>query len=1203
MPGCGGLDGLARAVVLFDEGAGPSFTRAAGRKLAAVVACDDACRGEHAIELGGFHVPAASDAVNVALVVVLPATAAGSRPLRFSFSFRESFCLLCHGSQDDRFWAAKPAPAARRGATMSPMGDLRGLLGGLVLAAVGCGAASAGSGCDGAHSQGGTLEATGAPESTPESSVVAQGFPRLAVRRLVARQISPGRAPARVQLATRGTEGLRVEDARTGRGIEVMPSQQDLGVAEAVSGGVVYRSARGQHHLTLTWEGGVETFVRVEDPATETLSWAFTVDEMSGLRLVHDTLELLASDGSPLLRVPPPMLIDSGGSRHRAALQVEGCAVDRAATSPVGRQPLAPGSPSCTLRVSWDGAQLSYPLLVDPAWTTTGDLIIARHSHAQVTLQSGRVLIAGGKDDNKDILASAEIFDPAANGGLGAFVSTNPLPQATQLSEATLLADGRVLVTGGLSDDTTVIDAASVYDAAAGNWTATAGMFTPRTSHAVAVTSTGRALVVGGYSSAAPIAATATAELFDPTSNTFASAAPLGDARGGLWAVALTTGEVLIGGGVTATNTAVLKTELYDVGTNTYSPGSSAALVSDQAVLLDGDEVLVTKQLRSTMQIYDRGASALGSWRLLADYPGPDNLGRATRLGSGNVLFAGIPPSTLPQTTTARFDPSQEIWLPAAPLVVSRTNPGLSTLLDGRALITGGVDDTLHPTASAAIYEEVETGGACTSNEQCVTGFCVDGVCCNTACTGTCSACIAAGTGQPDGACAPVLDGADPRNDCVDSAPASCALDGRCDGSGSCRRYPDTSSCTPGPCTSDAECSTGFCTDGVCCDSRCNGECVACSMAARAGGGVDGQCAPVSAGQDPAGECDADAQYPESCLGDGQCDGQGACRSFAVPGTVCGDSTCSNGQLQGELCDGSGNCTVDQGASCGAYACDGDACGSSCVMATECASDAYCDAGSCVFQAENGAGCSADRECRSGSCVDGVCCNSACAGQCEACDVAGTVGTCTPVTGAPHGSRPACPAGTPSAPCTAAECDGSERTACLRFVSAVECQAPSCDNGVEVPAAFCDGQGACVAGSEPRACAPYLCGATSCADSCSSDDDCTAGTRCDVNNLCVASATCIDEVTRQDVDGDLSDCTPARCRDGVCLDSCTSTADCASGFSCDPDGDCVPVPSAAASGDGGGCGCRFGSRPASTAPLALLLLPLVLRRRRRARKR
>ena len=40
-------------------------------------------------------------------------------------------------------------------------------------------------------------------------------------------------------------------------------------------------------------------------------------------------------------------------------------------------------------------------------------------------------------------------------------------------------------------------------------------------------------------------------------------------------------------------------------------------------------------------------------------------------------------------------------------------------------------------------------------------------------------------------------------------------------------------------------------------------------------------------------------------------------------------------------------------------------------------------------------GCAASSECASGFCVDGVCCNTACDGQCFNCNQAGTVGYCT----------------------------------------------------------------------------------------------------------------------------------------------------------------------------------------------------------------
>ena len=83
---------------------------------------------------------------------------------------------------------------------------------------------------------------------------------------------------------------------------------------------------------------------------------------------------------------------------------------------------------------------------------------------------------------------------------------------------------------------------------------------------------------------------------------------------------------------------------------------------------------------------------------------------------------------------------------------------------------------------------------------------------------------------------------------------------------------------------------------------------------------------------------------------------------------------------------------------------------------------------SVTFKKSLGTACGAQGECKSGICVDGVCCNSACDGQCNACDVTGSVGTCSTVSNeAPHGSRPkcennlACGAGSCYSTCTSGE--------------------------------------------------------------------------------------------------------------------------------------------------------------------------------------
>jgi len=58
----------------------------------------------------------------------------------------------------------------------------------------------------------------------------------------------------------------------------------------------------------------------------------------------------------------------------------------------------------------------------------------------------------------------------------------------------------------------------------------------------------------------------------------------------------------------------------------------------------------------------------------------------------------------------------------------------------------------------------------------------------------------------------------------------------------------------------------------------------------------------------------------------------------------------------------------------------------------------------------DGASCLAANQCTSGACADSVCCNSVCGGTCEACNLAGSVGTCSAVPPGPT-RRPSVRAG------------------------------------------------------------------------------------------------------------------------------------------------------------------------------------------------
>ncbi len=136
------------------------------------------------------------------------------------------------------------------------------------------------------------------------------------------------------------------------------------------------------------------------------------------------------------------------------------------------------------------------------------------------------------------------------------------------------------------------------------------------------------------------------------------------------------------------------------------------------------------------------------------------------------------------------------------------------------------------------------------------------------------------------------------------------------------------------------------------------------------------------------------------------------------------------------------------------------------------ASNGY-EASAEVYGLPNASTCTNDQDCASGFCTDGYCCTTACTAQCEACDIAGSLGTCSPVMSGPsHGTRQAC------------TCNGGE------CASGATCVDEHTSNGV-------GGQ---------HDCAPYVCdvsGSGACKTTCASVSDCYAPNVCDSTGACV----------------------------------------------------------------------------------------------------
>src|SRR2546426_351553 len=279
-------------------------------------------------------------------------------------------------------------------------------------------------------------------------------------------------------------------------------------------------------------------------------------------------------------------------------------------------------------------------------FNVTGGMEVNRFGHTATLLNDGRVLFTGGTDDSGQSTATAEVYDPATGGrkstrlnsshlvnSFAVFffndtappkISPLPLPDALPISPlcacgasslktgfnvpggmevnrfghtATLLNDGRVLFTGGTDAPGQSPATAEVYDPATGRFHLVGSMTSPREGHVATLLKSGRVLVVGGGLNSSTSSILNSAELYDPTTDTFTATRSMLTGRTGAAATLLADGRVLLTGGIgpTPTADAIDSTEIYDPAAQTFLSAAhmTTVRVNHVATLLTSGEVLV----------------------------------------------------------------------------------------------------------------------------------------------------------------------------------------------------------------------------------------------------------------------------------------------------------------------------------------------------------------------------------------------------------------------------------------------------------------------------------------------------------------------------------------------------------------------------------------------------------------------------------
>ncbi len=267
-----------------------------------------------------------------------------------------------------------------------------------------------------------------------------------------------------------------------------------------------------------------------------------------------------------------------------------------------------------------DTAERYYP--GNGTWVAAGRLNLPRTQGALTLLKDGRVLatgggIEGGPDWNAT--ATAEIFDPAR----GTWTLAGPMAVARARHTATLLPDGEVLVTGGATkfqgDTGSVTAKAEIFNPGTNSWRPAAPMSKPRYVHAAALLNDGRVLVAGGwYATSNSDPSHNTAEIYDPSTNTWTATGSMTGARADYTLVKLGDGRLLAAGGVDPAYAVQASSEIYDPATGAWSATSrllvgtmwpAVSLLPDGRVLLAGGALdALAAHLTAACQIYSPAA-------------------------------------------------------------------------------------------------------------------------------------------------------------------------------------------------------------------------------------------------------------------------------------------------------------------------------------------------------------------------------------------------------------------------------------------------------------------------------------------------------------------------------------------------------------------------------------------------------------------
>jgi len=344
--------------------------------------------------------------------------------------------------------------------------------------------------------------------------------------------------------------------------------------------------------------------------------------------------------------------------------------------------------------------------LYDPTtktWSQTGSLLQARHTDVPniQTLQNGKVLVEGGETEAGSIVA-AELYDPAT----GTWSQTGSMNAVHSDGASIVLNDGRVLVAGGHAYGGGDVLSSETYDPAIGSWSYAGNLSTARNQAGIVKLQDGRVLVAGGtsVSSGYNTYYSNTAEIFDPTTNTWSSAGTLPYAFGGDMTL-LPDGRVFEAGGSNGSG-CIANSAIYDPTTNSWT--ATASMPQPRCatgILLDNGNIMVfggsdNVSTVASSVVYN---PATNTWTNGPSLNGSRGAYLTIPLANGNVLIAE-------GSDGSNYLSSAKVYTTAPIVSISNSN---ATLNEGDTYSTSGsfTDDTPNATSWTATVDYGDGSG------------------------------------------------------------------------------------------------------------------------------------------------------------------------------------------------------------------------------------------------------------------------------------------------------------------------------------------------------------------------------------------------------------------------------------------------------------------------------------------------------------